>query len=271
MVQYLSQYNIILVGFLASLTAGLATSAGTLPIFFARDISKRVMDALLGTAAGIMLAATSFSLVIPAIDKAGGGARGAGIVLVGILAGGMFLDLIDKCFPNTNLMANSMPDTGSKSGLFDLHRPEMRKVWMFILAITVHNFPEGMAVGVGFGDGDISNGLSIAIGIGLQNMPEGLAVALPLLREGCPKWKAFLVSTATGLVEPIGGLLGIGLVNIARPMLPFLLAFAAGAMLFVIAHEVIPESQADRGNSKLATYALMVGFVIMMFMDVVLG
>ena len=172
MVQYLSQYNIILVGFLASLTAGLATSAGTLPIFFARDISKRVMDALLGTAAGIMLAATSFSLVIPAIDKAGGGARGAGIVLVGILAGGMFLDLIDKCFPNTNLMANSMPDTGTKSGLFDLHRPEMRKVWMFILAITVHNFPEGMAVGVGFGDGDISNGLSIAIAAAPGGLPK---------------------------------------------------------------------------------------------------
>ena len=267
---FLLKLNIIWVGFIASLTAGLATGVGSLPIFFTRNIPKKVMDALLGAAAGIMLAATSFSLIIPAIDKAGGGVNGAGIVLIGIMSGGVFLDLVDKFFPNTNLSTNSMTDTGKQNGLLGI-KPSLRRVWIFVLAITVHNFPEGMAVGVGFGDGDISNGLSIAIGIGLQNMPEGLAVALPLIREGFPKWKAFLVALATGLVEPVGGLLGIGLVNIARPMLPFTLAFAAGAMLFVIAHEIIPESQNDNGHSKLATHSLMVGFVIMMFLDVVLG
>lgn len=270
MVEYLMQFNIIWVGIIASMAAGLATGIGSLPIFFARDIPKKVLDALLGAAAGVMLAATSFSLILPALEKAGGGISSASTVLVGILAGGVFLDLVDKFFPNTNLSANSMLRNGKKGGILSM-QPSLRRVWMFILAVTVHNFPEGMAVGVGFGDGDIANGLTIAIGIGLQNMPEGLAVALPLIREGYPKWKAFLIALATGLVEPIGGLLGIGLVNIARPLLPFTLSFAAGAMLFVIAHEIIPESQNSENNSKLSTYALLLGFVVMMFLDVVLG
>jgi ZIP family zinc transporter len=270
MAEYFMQFNILWVGIIASLAAGLATGAGALPIFFTGNVPKKLLDALLGAAAGVMLAATSFSLIIPALEKAGGGINAAGIVLIGILSGGVFLDLVDKFFPNTNLMANSMDINGRRSGLFNM-QPSLRRVWIFILAVTVHNFPEGMAVGVGFGDGDIANGLTIAIGIGLQNLPEGLAVALPLLREGFPKWKAFLVALATGLVEPMGGLLGIGLVRIARPLLPFTLSFAAGAMLFVIAHEIIPESQNSDGHSKLAAHALLIGFVIMMFLDVVLG
>lgn len=270
MIEYLSQYNIVWVGIVASLAAGLATGAGALPVFFTRDVPKKLLDALLGAAAGVMLAATSFSLIIPAIEKASGGINGASIALVGILSGGVFLDVVDKFFPNTNLSANYASNALRKNGLLGIS-PSLRRVWIFILAVTVHNFPEGMAVGVGFGDGDIKNGLSLAIGIGLQNMPEGLAVALPLIREGFPAWKAFLIALATGLVEPLGGGLGIGLVRIARPVLPFTLAFAAGAMLFVIAHEIIPESQNNQGNSRLATHALLVGFVIMMFMDVVLG
>lgn len=270
MVEYLMQFNIIWVGIIASLAAGLATGAGSLPIFFTRDIPKKLLDALLGAAAGIMLAATSFSLIIPALEKAGGGLNGASTVLIGILTGGVFLDLVDKFFPDTNLSAGFVPSNGKKGDILSM-QPSLRKIWLFILAITVHNFPEGMAVGVGFGDGDVANGLTIAIGIGLQNMPEGLAVALPLIREGYPRWKAFLIALATGLVEPVGGLLGIGLVNIARPLLPFTLAFAAGAMLFVISHEIIPESQHNGNNSKLATHSLMVGFVVMMFLDVVLG
>jgi len=270
MVDYLMQFNIFWVGVAASLAAGIATGVGALPIFFTRNIPKRVLDALLGAAAGVMLAATSFSLIVPALEKAGGGINGASTVYIGILSGGVFVDLVDKFFPNTNLLANSIPDSEDRPGLLSI-TPNLRRVWIFILAVTVHNFPEGMAVGVGFGDGDIANGLTIAIGIGLQNIPEGLAVALPLIREGVPKWKAFLVALATGLVEPVGGFLGIGLVNIAKPLLPFTLAFAAGAMLFVIAHEIIPESQASQGHSKLATYALMIGFVVMMFLDVVLG
>ncbi|MEA4848754.1 MAG: ZIP family metal transporter [Clostridiaceae bacterium] len=276
MVGCLSQINLIWLGIMASLSAGLATGVGSIPIFFTRKISKKLLDVLLGAAAGIMLAATSFSLIIPAIEKGGGGIEGASITLIGILCGGVFIDFIDKFFPDTNLLLNAINGNGNNG--HDGNEAEtaainfrLRKVWLFVIAITVHNFPEGLAVGVGFGDGDIMNGLSLAIGIGLQNLPEGLAVALPLLREGYSKGKAFLVALCTGLVEPIGGLLGVALVQISRTLLPFALAFAAGAMLFVISHEIIPETQHQKCHSKLATHALMVGFVVMMFLDNTLG
>lgn len=266
MVEFLSQFDVVLVGILASTFAGLFTGVGALLIYIKKKVSKKMMDASLGIAAGVMLAATSFSLIVPAIEKGGGGAKGSLTALIGIMIGGLFLILADKCFPDTNLMLNSMEgDESLKNGA------RLRKVWLFILAITIHNFPEGLAVGVGFGDGDIKNGLSLAIGIGLQNFPEGLAVALPLIREKYPRWKAFLIALCTGLVEPIGGLLGVGIVQISRPILPFAMAFAAGAMIFVISHEIIPETQSDHKHSKLATLALLIGFVIMMFMDNSLG
>lgn len=276
MVEYLSQFNLIWLGITASLCAGLATGIGSIPIFFTRTISKKLLDLLLGAAAGVMLAATSFSLIIPAIEKGGGGIAGASITLVGILCGGIFIDVIDKFFPDTNLLSNALNGNRHNSLTMDeiataATKSRLRKVWLFVFAVTVHNFPEGLAVGVGFGDGDIINGLSLAIGIGLQNLPEGLAVALPLLREHYTKAKAFLVALCTGLVEPIGGLIGVGLVHISRPLLPFALAFAAGAMLFVISHEIIPETQHQQGHSKLATHALLVGFVVMMFLDNTLG
>lgn len=265
MITFLSQYNIMIVGVIACILTGFATGIGALPIFIGRGVAKKGLDGALGVAAGVMLAATSFSLIVPAIEKGGGGVRGAFITLIGILVGGIFLDLTDKLFPDTNLMSNSM---GSGA---DLNGARLRRVWLFIAAITIHNFPEGLAVGVGFGDGDIVNGLSLAIGIGLQNLPEGLAVALPLIREGYSKWKAFLIALATGIVEPVGGLIGVGIVHISRPILPFAMAFAAGAMLFVISHEIIPETQSDHSHSKFATHALLVGFVIMMFLDNALG
>ncbi|MGI6113399.1 MAG: ZIP family metal transporter [Mahellales bacterium] len=270
MIEYLSQFDLVTVGIIATLITGFATGMGAIPIFFTRDVPKKVMDALLGAAAGIMLAATSFSLIVPAIENAGGGIWGATIALIGILCGGLFLDFVDKFFPDTNLQSRSINNSKQTIPIDDLGF-RLRKVWLFVIAITIHNFPEGMAVGVGFGSGDIANGLSIAIAIGLQNMPEGLAVALPLIRVGYSRARAFLIALSTGLVEPIGGLLGVGLVQIARPMLPFSLAFAAGSMLFVISHEIIPETQGDNGHSKLATHALMVGFVIMMFLDNALG
>ncbi|TDX51662.1 ZIP family metal transporter [Orenia marismortui] len=259
MVEFLAGYNIITIGILASLAAGLATGVGAIPIFFTKDIHKKVLDTSLGFAAGVMLAATSFSLIIPAIEKGGGGIKGATIALFGILAGGGFLDLVDKFFPDTNLLSNSTDEDTN-----------LRKVWLFALAITIHNFPEGLAVGVGFGDGDILNGLGLAIAIGLQNIPEGLAVAIPFVKEKMEVWKAFIIALASGLVEPIGGLLGVGLIQISRPVLPFALAFAAGAMLFVISNEIIPESQKN-STSSLSTHAILIGFVIMMFLDNVLG
>ncbi|KUO69308.1 MAG: protein gufA [Clostridia bacterium BRH_c25] len=276
MLEYLSQFNLIWLGIMASLGAGLATGIGSIPIFFTKTVSKKLLDLLLGAAAGVMLAATSFSLIVPAIEKGGGGIRGATITLIGILCGGLFIDIIDKFFPNTNLLSNAVNGYGHNGSnghetVNSSFNPRLRKVWLFVFAITVHNFPEGLAVGVGFGDGDIINGLSLAIGIGLQNLPEGLAVALPLLRENYSKGKAFLIALCTGLVEPIGGLLGVALVQISRPLLPYALAFAAGAMLFVISHEIIPETQNQQGHSKLATHALLVGFVVMMFLDNTLG
>lgn len=278
MIEFLSQFNLIWLGIFSSLAAGLATGVGSIPIFFTRNISRKLLDALLGAAAGVMLAATSFSLIVPAIQKGGGGVAGATIVLVGILIGGLFIDIIDRYFPDTNLLTNAINGGAVNGWLLNKSflslgnmTPQMRKVWLFIIAITIHNFPEGLAVGVGFGDGDIANGISLAIGIGLQNLPEGLAVALPLVRENYSVGKAFLVALATGLVEPIGGLIGAGLVHIARPILPLAMAIAAGTMLFVISHEIIPESQNHEGHSKLAAHALLIGFVVMMFLDNTLG
>lgn len=276
MVELLSAYRLIWLGIIASFAAGIATGIGSIPVFFTRNISRKLLDVLLGAAAGVMLAATSFSLIVPAIEKGGGGVAGAGIALVGILCGGVFIDIVDKFFPDTNLLVNAVngQDTntnGFAKNCFRNMSPQLRKIWLFVIAITIHNFPEGLAVGVGFGDGDIANGISLAIGIGLQNIPEGLAVALPLIRENYRPGRAFLIALATGLVEPVGGLIGVALVQIAKPVLPFALAFAAGAMLFVISHEIIPETQSRQGSSKVATHSLLIGFVIMMFLDNTLG
>lgn len=259
MVQLFLRINPVWLGVLASLATGFFTGIGALPILITRKVPTKLLDSLLGFAAGVMLAATSFSLIIPAIESGGGGTRGAGICLMGILVGGMFVDLVDKFFPNTNLLQES--EEGSST---------LKRVWLFAIAITIHNFPEGMAVGVGFGGGNVMDGVGLAIAIGLQNLPEGLAVALPFVREGFSPLKAFGIALATGLVEPVGGAMGAGLVGIARPFLPFALSFAAGAMLFVIAREIIPETQ-THGSSKLSTHMLLLGFVIMMFLDSVLG
>ena len=145
----------------------------------------------------------------------------------------------------------------------------MKRVWIFVLAITLHNFPEGMAVGVGFGGGEVLNGISLAIAIGLQNIPEGLAVAFALLSQNYSKGKSFLIALASGLVEPIGGVLGAGVVNVFTPILPWALAFAAGAMLFVIVGEIIPESHKAK-NARLVTFCVLLGFLIMFLLDVVL-
>jgi ZIP family zinc transporter len=255
----LSTYNIIAVGVLFSLMAGLATGVGAIPIFFTRKVSERQLDGMLGFAAGVMLAATSFSLILPAIEYGGGGVIGALITCIGIVTGGIFLDMVDKLTPHAPI-----------NGRLEASQSSLRKVWLFVIAITIHNFPEGLAVGVGFGAHDIGNAVALAIGIGLQNIPEGLAVALPLIREGYSAGKAFLIALATGLVEPIGGLLGVALVQVAGPILPFGLAFAAGAMLFVMSDEIIPETH-SHGHERAATYAILIGFVIMMFLDVVLG
>ncbi|TET28380.1 ZIP family metal transporter [Candidatus Aerophobetes bacterium] len=246
--------ELIQIGFLASLVAGLATGAGALPVLFTRRVSHRILDVMLGFAAGVMLAATAFSLLIPAIELGG-----IWITVLGTAIGGLFLHLVDRFTPHLHFISG--PEGPSSN---------LRRIWLLILAITIHNFPEGLAVGVSFGSGDMRAGMALATGIGLQNMPEGLAVALPLVREKYHRRKALWYATLTGLVEPVGGLLGISIVTLARPLLPLGLAFAAGAMLFIVCDEMIPESH-RKGHERDATFGLMVGFIIMMVLDTTFG
>lgn len=251
--------NTFVLGSLASLIAGLATAVGAIPVFFTKGVNEEFMDTILGFAAGVMLAATSFSLLIPAIDIAEGNIFSILLVAAGVLTGGIFLDVIDKNVPHFHTL-----------GGFEGRSSRMNKLILFILAITIHNFPEGLAVGVSFGAGNVSDGIAIATGIGLQNIPEGFAVAFPLIAEGVSRKKAFLITLLTGFVEFFGGLLGAGIVQIAKPILPFALSFAAGAMLFVISDEIIPETH-NKKTARTATYGVMVGFVVMMLFDVLLG
>jgi ZIP family zinc transporter len=256
--------NLVLLGFLASLAAGSATALGALPALAVRRVPDRLQDALLGFAAGVMLSASFFSLILPSLDAAGriygGTTVAAAIAVVGIVLGVAALALINEYAPHEHfVLGHEGPPTAS-----------LRRIWLFVVAITIHNFPEGLAVGVGFGSGDVENGVSLAIGIGLQNMPEGLAVAVALTAEGYTRLYAVLIAALTGLVEPVGGLLGAGMVTVAEPLLPWGLAFAAGAMLYVISHEIIPETH-RRGFENEATTGLTIGLTAMLFLDVTLG
>jgi len=242
--------NVVWLGSVASLVAGFATGAGALPVLFTKKVSDKLLDVMLGFSAGVMLAATAFSLIVPAIDLSS-----PWVAAFGISLGAIILYLIDRFIPHFH---PALVPEGPPSRL--------SRVWLLILAITIHNFPEGLAVGVSFGSGDLAAGFVIAMAIGLQNMPEGLAVALPLLREGYSRRKSLWYGTLTGLVEPIGGLLGVTLVSIFHPILPWALAFAAGAMLLVVSDEMIPESH-RKGFGKEATFGFMVGFVVMMLLD----
>lgn len=240
---------------------GVLTGVGALPIFFTKKVDQRLLDILLGGAAGVMLAATCFSLILPSIESGGGDLRAVLITSAGIFVGAVFLDLVDRYAPHQHLL-----DKRVEGGATD----SLKKIWLFVIAITIHNIPEGMATGVAFGTDNIMNGVAIAIGIGLQNMPEGLAVALALVREGYTNKKAFVIALLTGLVEPLGALLGYGLVSFFQPILGFILAFAGGAMLFVISDEIIPETHSN-GYEREATYGIIIGFIIMMILDITLG
>jgi len=242
--------EIIWLGIAASSIAGLATGAGALPVLFTKKVSDRLLDIMLGFSAGIMLAATFFSLIVPAINLSS-----VWIAVLGIIIGAIVLHLVDRFIPHFH------PALGAEGP-----SSRLSKVWLFALAITIHNFPEGLAVGVSFGSGDVAAGLVVATAIGLQNMPEGLAVALPLLREGYSRRRSLWYGTLTGLVEPVGGLLGVALVSVFHSILPWALAFAAGAMLFVVSDEIIPESH-RKGFEREATFGLIAGFVIMMLLD----
>lgn len=255
--KYFTRETIIAIGLVFP---GLMTALGAVPVFFTKNVSQKLLDVMLGFAAGIMLSATCFSLVMPSIEYGGGDFKAVIITSVGIILGAFIIDMIDKFSPHEHLIDKRREGVSSS----------LSQIWLFIIAITIHNFPEGMATGVGFGTENIGDGLALALGIGIQNMPEGLAVALSLMREKYSVRYAFIVAALTGLVEPVGAVLGFGLVNIFKPVLPVVLASAAGAMLFVICDEIIPETH-SKGYEREATYGIIFGFVIMMVLDILLG
>lgn len=252
--------NVILIGTLASVLASIGTTLGAAGIFFVRGLSVRTQDILLASAAGVMLAASIFSLLMPGFDIAEAQGRSllAAVVVVtlGMLLGALILALIHHYTPHEHFL----------KGREGIDNKRLKGIWLFVIAITLHNFPEGMAVGVGFADGNITNGIPLAIGIFLQNIPEGLAIAVALYTIGYSRTFSFWVAVLTGMVEPVGGLFGATLVTIAVPLLPWILGGAAGAMLFIISNEIIPETHKD-GHENAATFALLGGFAVMTILD----
>ena len=251
-------------GLLGSLFAGLMTGVGALPVLGRGRWGDTSQALMLALAAGVMLGATVFSLVVPALDvvtaRTGSELQAALVVSAGIALGALAIWVLDAALPHEHFVKG--PEGSTR--MFDLGRN-----WLFILAITLHNFPEGMSVGVAYGDA-ASTGLAVTLGIGLQNLPEGLAVAAALVGDGFSRGRAFALALLTGLAEPLGGLIGAVAVGFSDALLPWGLAFAGGAMLFVISSEVIPETH-RAGVEKLATFALVIGFVVMMLLDVTLG
>src|SRR6056297_229976 len=256
--------GLILIGASASLLAGLMTGVGALPVLFGRQVIPRTRDMMLGFAAGVMLSASFFSLIVPGIEagEALYGTRGMSALVsaAGIAAGAAMVAGLNAILPHRHFVSG--PE-GADPG-------RLSKIWLFVFAITIHNFPEGLAVGVGFGGGDIANGMALATGIGLQNAPEGLAVALALRGQGYRAGFAFLVALLTGLIEPVGGLIGVSAVQISAQLLPPGLSLAAGAMLYIISHEIIPETH-RHGHQAAATAGLLAGLIAMMMLDVSLG
>ncbi len=246
---------------LTALGVGGATVIGAVIGFAFKKISHRFSDIVLSFAAGIMLAAAVLGLVLPSLEY--GGKYNILITVVGIFAGAWCLNLIDKLVPHLHKMVGA--DIEQHEGNTDLS-----KVLLFVTAIAIHNLPEGIAAGVGFGSGDTSQALIIAGGIALQNVPEGMVIIGPMLAAGVTPKKTFLCALGTGLVEVVGTLIGYFAVSLASVILPFALAFAGGTMLYVISDEMIPETHAH-GNERGATYALLVGFCIMLITDVLLG
>lgn len=239
-------------------------------VFFFRTINKRTLDLMLGFAAGVMMAASFWSLLDPAIDmaEASGGVKWVP-PLIGFLLGGAFLLLADTLMPHLHIGGMDNKPEGIKTG--------WRRAILLVTAITLHNIPEGLAVGVAFGavaagmpSASLASAIALAIGIGLQNFPEGAATSIPLRREGMSRMKSFLYGQASGIVEPIAGVLGAALTVAVRPILPYALSFAAGAMIYVVVEELIPEAQSS-GDSNIATIGAMLGFAVMMVMDVALG
>lgn len=250
------------------------TALGAAMVFFFKSINKTVLNGMLGFAAGVMIAASFWSLLAPGIEMAEELGQVAFVTAaIGFIAGGGFLYLVDKLMPHLHMGLDTSQAEGVKTHL--------QRSILLVLAITLHNIPEGLAVGVAFGaaanqlggSATLAGAIALAIGIGLQNFPEGAAVSIPLRREGFSRTKAFLYGQASGIVEPIAAVIGVLAVTKMRPILPYALCFAAGAMIYVVVEELIPEAQREEGGSKtdIATIGCMIGFTVMMILDVALG
>ncbi len=249
--------NLVLI---TALGVGGATVFGAIIGFCFKKISHRFSDIVLSFAAGVMLAAAVLGLVIPSVEY--GGKYGVAITVAGIFAGALCLNFIDKLVPHLHKLAGGEQENHNNA--------DLGKVLLFVMAIAIHNLPEGIAAGVGFGSGDTSQAFLIAGGIALQNIPEGMVIIGPMLAAGVKPGRTFFIALLTGLVEVVGTLIGYFAVSVSQTVLPFALAFAGGTMLYVISDEMIPETHAH-GSQRGATYSLLVGFCLMLVSDVLLG
>jgi ZIP family zinc transporter len=270
LIDFFSGLSPIYQALVATLFTWLVTAAGAALVFFFKSINRKTLDAMLGFAAGVMIAASYWSLLAPAIEMAEESNLPAWVPATsGFLMGGAFLWLIDKLLPHLHPGFPKEEAEGISTN--------WQRSILLVLAITIHNIPEGLAVGVAFGalaadlpSATLGGAIALALGIGIQNFPEGTAVAVPLRREGLSRFKSFWYGQLSGVVEPIAGVLGAVAVIYMRPILPYALAFAAGAMIYVVVEELIPESQLQK-HTDVATIGAMLGFAVMMTLDVALG
>ncbi len=270
MIELLSSLNPALQALLAGVFTWGLTAAGAATVFLTKEVDRKGLDGLLGFAGGVMMAASFWSLLVPAIELSGGGSLPPWVhVGIGFLLGGIFLRVIDSLIPHLHLGFPCERADGPES--------DHSAGTLLVLAVILHNIPEGLAIGVAFGAvaaccpaAPLAGAVALAVGIGIQNLPEGLAVSCAIHREGMTRWHSFLIGQLSGAIEPLMALMGALLVLTIQPILPYSLAFAAGAMIYVIVEEVIPESQLH-GNTDRATIGALLGFLIMMILDIALG
>ena len=248
---------------LTALGVGGATVFGALIGFLFKNISHKFSDIVLSFAAGVMLAAAVLGLVIPSVEYGGSGGYALAVTVAGIFTGAVCLNLIDRLVPHLHKLAGAEDEAHPPSANLD-------KVLLFVAAIAIHNLPEGIAAGVSFGGENTADALIISGGIALQNIPEGMVIIAPMLASGIKPSKTFFIALATGLVEVAGTLIGYFAVSVSSAILPFALAFAGGTMLYVVSDEMIPETHAD-GNKRGVTYSLLIGFCLMLVLDILLG
>ena len=244
---------------ITALGVGGSTVFGVLLGFLFQKIPHKFNDAILSFAAGIMLAAAVLGLIVPSLEEGN-----VWVTVIGVLTGAIFLNFADKITPHLHRITGIDQETHSEN------QNTLNKVMLFVLAIAIHNLPEGIAAGVGFGSENISNAITVAVGIALQNIPEGMIIVSPLIMAGVSKWRVFLIASFTGFIEIVGTLIGFTAVSVASAILPFALAFAGGTMIYVVSDEMIPETH-SHGYERMATYSLIFGFITMLIMDFYIG